>query len=72
MRELTGVDPQWIADNLLVGIEPLVLRGLVDFAQPDLQRLPKFAQALTHAQVAELEPDGARALRARLLKALNR
>ena len=33
--------------------------SLVDFAQPDLQRFPKFAQALEHAVVAELGPGDA-------------
>ncbi len=33
--------------------------SLVDFAQPDLQRFPKFAHALAHAQVAELGPGDA-------------
>jgi len=29
--------------------------SLVDFAQPDLDRFPRFAEALDHAQVAEME-----------------
>ena len=33
--------------------------SLVDFAQPDLQRFPKFAQALARAQVVELAPGDA-------------
>jgi hypothetical protein len=33
--------------------------SLIDFAKPDLQRFPRFAQALEHAQVAELQPGDA-------------
>jgi hypothetical protein len=33
--------------------------SLVDFAAPDLQRFPRFAEAMRHAQVAELEPGDA-------------
>ena len=33
--------------------------SLVDFAAPDLQRFPRFAEAVRHAQVAELEPGDA-------------
>lgn len=33
--------------------------SLVDFAAPDLQRFPRFAEAMQHAQVAELEPGDA-------------
>jgi hypothetical protein len=33
--------------------------SLVDFAQPDFSRYPKFADALQHAQMAELEPGDA-------------
>lgn len=33
--------------------------SLVDFKQPDLERHPRFAQALPHAQVAELGPGDA-------------
>ncbi len=46
-------------DNLYVGPLDLTPAGqsisLVDFASPDLVRFPKFAAALAHAQVAELE-----------------
>jgi len=33
--------------------------SLVDFHAPDLQRFPKFAQAMEHAQVVELDPGDA-------------
>ncbi len=33
--------------------------SLVDFAAPDLERFPRFAEAMRHAQVAELEPGDA-------------
>ncbi len=33
--------------------------SLIDFAEPDLQRFPKFEQAMAAAQVAELEPGDA-------------
>ncbi|GGY37911.1 cupin-like domain-containing protein [Parvularcula lutaonensis] len=33
--------------------------SLVDFADPDLERFPRFAEAMKHAQVAELEPGDA-------------
>src|SRR3546814_12307007 len=33
--------------------------SLVDFAAPDLARFPRFAEALRHAQVAELGPGDA-------------
>ncbi|HEY0684184.1 MAG TPA: cupin-like domain-containing protein [Steroidobacter sp.] len=33
--------------------------SMVDFAKPDLQRFPKFAEAVRHAQVAELGPGDA-------------
>ena len=33
--------------------------SLVDFANPDFERFPRFAQALEHAQVAELDPGDA-------------
>ena len=49
--------------NLYVGPIDLTPAGqpisLVDFAKPDFARFPRFAQALEHAQVAELEPGDA-------------
>ena len=49
--------------NLYIGPLDLTPAGqpvsLVDFAQPDLARFPRFAEALQHAQVAELEPGDA-------------
>lgn len=33
--------------------------SLVDFAEPDLKRFPRFASAMAHAQIAELEPGDA-------------
>ncbi len=33
--------------------------SMVDFAAPDLQRFPRFEEALAHAQVADLEPGDA-------------
>jgi hypothetical protein len=54
--------PEQVA-NLYVGPLDLTPAGqavsLVDFAQPDHDRFPRFAQALAHAQVAELEPGDA-------------
>lgn len=49
--------------NLYVGPIDLTPAGqpisLVDFAKPDFARFPRFAEALEHAQVAELEPGDA-------------
>ncbi|MDJ0656889.1 MAG: cupin-like domain-containing protein [Xanthomonadales bacterium] len=46
--------------NLYVGSLEFTLAGqplsLVDFHNPDLERFPRFAEALKHAQVALLEP----------------
>ena len=51
------------APNLYVGPLDLTPAGqpisLVDVAHPDLQRFPRYAQALEHAHVAELEPGDA-------------
>lgn len=47
-------------DNLYVGPLDTTLAGqpssLVDVDAPDLARFPRFAQALEHAEIAELEP----------------
>ena len=49
--------------NLYVGPIDLTPAGqpisLVDFRNPDLERFPRFAQALEHAQVAEMGPGDA-------------
>jgi len=49
--------------NLYVGPIDLTPAGqpisLVDFKHPDLARFPRFAQALEHAQVAEMDPGDA-------------
>ncbi|MBJ7509813.1 MULTISPECIES: cupin-like domain-containing protein [Brevundimonas] len=46
--------------NLYFGPVDFTLSGqpisLVDFIEPDLERHPRFAEAMQHAQVAELEP----------------
>jgi hypothetical protein len=49
--------------NLYIGPVDFTLAGqpisLVDFADPDFERHPRFAEALDHAEVAELEPGDA-------------
>ena len=61
-RRFTLFPPEQVG-NLYVGPMEHTPSGqtisLVDFAQPDLQRFPKFAQALEHAVVAELGPGDA-------------
>ena len=61
-RRVTLFAPEQI-DNLYIGPLDFTPAGqaisLVDFAAPDLRRFPRFAQALAHAQVAELEPGDA-------------
>jgi hypothetical protein len=56
-RRITLFPPQQLR-NLYIGPLDLTPAGqpvsLVDFATPDLSRFPRFAQALEHAQVAEL------------------
>ncbi|WP_305822546.1 cupin-like domain-containing protein [Massilia brevitalea] len=55
--------PPGQVDNLYIGPLDLTPAGqpisLVDFHQPDLNRFPKFAEAMRHAQVAELAPGDA-------------
>jgi hypothetical protein len=57
-RRFTLFPPEQLA-NLYVGPLDLTPAGqaisLVDFAQPDFERHPKFAVALEHAQVVDLE-----------------
>jgi hypothetical protein len=61
-RRFTLFPPEELA-NLYVGPLDFTPAGqaisLVDFAQPDFQRFPKFGNALRHAQVAELGPGDA-------------
>ncbi|MGH8187826.1 MAG: cupin-like domain-containing protein [Steroidobacteraceae bacterium] len=61
-RRFTLFPPEQLA-NLYVGPLDFTPAGqaisLVDFAEPDLVRFPRFAEALRHAQVAELAPGDA-------------
>ena len=61
-RRFTLFPPEQLP-NLYVGPLDLTPAGqpisLVDIANPDLARYPRFAQALEHAQVVELEPGDA-------------
>ncbi|NIK53991.1 cupin-like domain-containing protein [Xanthomonas arboricola] len=61
-RRFTLFPPQQLA-NLYIGPLDLTPAGqpvsLVDIAAPDLQCFPRYAQALEHALVAELEPGDA-------------
>ena len=56
-RRFTLFPPEQL-ENLYIGPLDLTPAGqavsLVDFARPDLQQFPKFAEAARHAQVAEL------------------
>lgn len=57
-RRFTLFPPEQVS-NLYVGPLDFTPAGqpisLVDFARPDLERFPRFAEAMRHAQVAELE-----------------
>ncbi|MES2900486.1 MAG: cupin-like domain-containing protein [Pseudomonadota bacterium] len=61
-RRFTVFPPAQLS-NLYVGPLDFTPAGqaisLVDFRQPDYQRFPRFAEALEHAQVAELGPGDA-------------
>jgi Cupin-like domain len=61
-RRFTLFPPNELA-NLYIGPLDLTPAGqaisLVDFAKPDYERYPRFAEALKHAQVAELGPGDA-------------
>ena len=61
-RRFTLFPPDQVA-NLYVGPLDVTMAGqpasMVDLAAPDLDRYPRFAEALAHARTAELEPGDA-------------
>jgi hypothetical protein len=61
-RRVTLFPPTQL-ENLYIGPLDRTPAGqavsMVDFADPDLQRFPRFAEALRHARVVELEPGDA-------------
>ncbi|WP_129641126.1 cupin-like domain-containing protein [Peristeroidobacter agariperforans] len=61
-RRFTLFPPEQL-ENLYIGPLDFTPAGqaisMVDFAKPDLQRFPKFAEAARHAHVAELSPGDA-------------
>jgi hypothetical protein len=61
-RRFTLFPPEQLP-NLYVGPLDFTPAGqaisLIDFARPDLQRFPRFAEAIKHAQLAELGPGDA-------------
>lgn len=61
-RRVTLFPPSQL-ENLYIGPLDRTPAGqavsMVDFADPDLQRFPRFAEALRHARVVELEPGDA-------------
>lgn len=61
-RRFTLFPPEQL-QNLYIGPLDFTPAGqaisLVDFARPDLERFPKFAEAMRHVQVAELGPGDA-------------